>query len=138
MARISTQIKKYWLINLVTFLVSLAVGAGIFCAMFFTRNRTLIAALDGTTIGSAVLILIGLLMWVNYMGMFDLAVFGTKQLFTMMFSKNPRKQGYYHDYRDQKHQERLDSSMNFIFVILAGIVMAIVVLILFILYNSRK
>ena len=46
MNKVFSQVKKYWLTNLITFLVSLAVGAGIFCIVFFTRARSMIDAID--------------------------------------------------------------------------------------------
>ena len=64
MNKVFSQVKKYWLTNLITFLVSLAVGAGIFCIVFFTRARSMIDAIDGATLGGLIVLLFGLLMMV--------------------------------------------------------------------------
>ena len=75
MNKVFSQVKKYWLTNLITFLVSLAVGAGIFCIVFFTRARSMIDAIDGATLGGLIVLLFGLLMMVTHFGAFDFIVF---------------------------------------------------------------
>jgi len=106
MNKVFSQIKKYWLTNLITFLVSLAVGAGIFCIVFFTRTRSMIDAIDGATLGGLIVLLFGLLMMVAHFGTFDFLVFGFKQLIALMFAKDPKKHGQFTDYRDEMTQKR--------------------------------
>lgn len=135
MNKVFSQIKKYWLTNLITFLVSLAVGAGIFCIVFFTRSRSMIDAIDGATLGGLIVLLFGLLMMVAHFGTFDFLVFGFKQLIALMFAKNPKKHGQFTDYRDEMTQKRDASSYNFIAVIFAGLLLSIAIIVLEIIYH---
>jgi len=135
MKRALTQIRKYWLTNLITFLLSIAVGVGIFFIVFLSGGRSLLAAVNGATLGGLIVLLFGLLMMVSHFGAFDMFVFGFKQLFSLLFSKDPRKNGEYHEYRDGKTQKRNDSSYNFVSTILAGILLSISIIVLEIIYN---
>lgn len=135
MNKVFSQIKKYWLTNLITFLVSLAVGAGIFCIVFFTRARSMIDAIDGATLGGLIVLLFGLLMMVAHFGAFDFIVFGFKQLIALMFAKDPKKHGQFTDYRDEMTQKRDASSYNFIAVIFAGLLLSIAIIVLEIIYH---
>lgn len=136
MKRAFEQFKKYWLVNLITFLISLAVGAIIFCLFFFLRGRTLIAAVDGAAVGAISVLFLGLLFWMHHLGAFDTFVFGFKQLGTMIFSKDPRKEGTYAEYREKKAEIRSNSSYNFISIIFAGLLLCIALLVLDIIYNA--
>jgi len=135
MKRVLGQIKKYWIINLVTFLVSLLFGAGIFCLFFFLRNMTMIAAIDGSAVTSAVVLFSGLLMLVGHLGAFDTFAFGFKQLGSAMFAKDARKEGQYHEYRENKINKRKESSYNFVIVILTGLLLSISIIVLEIIYH---
>ena len=134
MKRAFGQIKKYWLINLITFIISLVVGACIFCLMFFLRDRTLIAAVDGTAVASISVFFIGLLMFVAHLGAFDMFALGFKQLGSMLFAKNPIRDGNFVDYKQEKAEKRSDSSYGFVAVVAAGLVFAIALVILDIVY----
>ncbi len=135
MKKVFAQIRKYWLTNLITFLVSIAVGVGIFCAVFFSRTQSMIDAIDGATLGGLIVLLFGLLMMVSHFGAFDFVVFGFKQLFALMFSKDPKKNGEFVDYRDQMTEKRNASSYNFIATILAGLLLSISIIVLEIIYH---
>ena len=113
MNKVFSQIKEYWLTNLITFLVSLAVGAGIFCIVFFTRARSMIDAIDGATLGGLIVLLFG----------------------PLMFAKDPKKHGQFTDYRDGMTQKRDASSYNFIAVIFAGLLLSIAIIVLEIIYH---
>lgn len=136
MKKVFLQIRKHWLTNLVTLVVSLVVGAVIFCLMFFLRNMTLISAVDGIALATAVVILFGLLMLVNHLGAFDTFAFGFKQLGTMIFAKDARKEGPYHEYKENMAIKRQDSSYNFVIVIFVGLLFAIALVVLEIVYHS--
>ena len=131
------QIRKHWLTNLITFLISLAIGVTIFLVMFLTRNRTIIAAIDGVTVGGLVVLAMGLLYWLGFLGAFDFVAFGFKQFGSMLFAKDPRKAGYYHEYQDEKRQKRLNSSYNFFVMMLAGLLILIALPILYIIYKTH-
>ena len=96
------QIKKHWKINLIVFIVSLLVGFGIFSLIFFLRNKTIVAAVDGAAIGSTVVLFFGLLMLVAHLGAFDTFAFGFKQLGSMLFAKDARRDGTYQEYKKNK------------------------------------
>ena len=137
MKKAFSQIRKYWVINLVAFLVSLVIFAGIFCAVFFTRTvKNIVAAIDGSTIGSISLLALGLLMWLGHLGTFDLFAFGFKQMGSMLFAKDARKEGHYQDYRERKAIKRSNSSYVFVSVIFAGLLTALSIVILQIIYNG--
>lgn len=74
-------------------------------------------------------------MWVSHLGAFDTFAFGFKQLGSMFFAKNPRRDGTYADYKQNKADKRAASSYNFVAVILAGLFMLISVGILEIIYH---
>ena len=136
MKRAFEQFRKYWLTNLITFLISLVLGAVIFCLIFFLRGQTLIAAVDGITLAAVTVLFLGLLFWMHHLGAFDTFVFGFKQLGSMMLSKNPRRDGTYAEYREKKTETRNNSSFNFIAIIFAGLLLSIAVLVLDIIYNA--
>lgn len=136
MKRAFAQFKKYWLVNLITFLISLAVGATIFCLFFFLRGQSLIAAVDGATIAAISVLLLGLLLFLYHLGAFDTFVFGFKQLGSMIFAKDVRRDGAYSDYRTRKGEERAASSHNFIAIIFAGLLLCIAMLVLYIIYRA--
>ena len=137
MKRAFEQIKKYWLVNLITLLVSLVIGGGIFCLVFFLKDRNIVAAVDAAAISAVSILCIGLLLWMSHLGAFDTFAFGFKQLGSMIFAKEPRRDGQYQDYRKEKIEKRTKSSYNFVAVILAGLLLLIAVIILEIIYKTR-
>lgn len=137
MAKAFEQIKKHWGINLITFIISIVVGVIIFCLIFFLRNMALIDAVNGVAIGSLVVLLFGLLMWVSHLGAFDTIVFGFKQLGSMFFAKDARRDGDYADYKQNKAETRANSSYNFVAVIAAGLLLLIAVIVLEIVYHAN-
>lgn len=137
MKRAFLQVKKYWLANLITLIVSLAIFAGIFCAIFFTRPvKNIVAAIDGATIGSVSLLALGLLMLLSHLGTFDIFAFGFKQMGSMLFARDARRDGHFADYRENKTTKRTNSAYIFVSVILAGILTAISIAVLYIIYQS--
>lgn len=137
MKRAFLQVKKYWLANLITLIVSLAIFAGIFCAIFFTRPvKNIVAAIDGATIGSVSLLALGLLMLLSHLGTFDIFAFGFKQMGSMLFARDARRDGHFADYRENKTTKRTNSAYIFVSVIFAGILTAISVAVLYIIYQS--
>ena len=135
MKRAFEQFKKYWLVNLITFIISLVVGAIIFCLFFFLRGRTLLSAVDGAAVGAISVLFLGLLFWMHHLGAFDTFVFGFKQLGSMLFAKDARRDGTYAEYREKKTEIRNNSSYNFIAIIFAGLLLCVALLVLDIIYN---
>ena len=130
------QIKKYWLINLVTLVISLLLGGAIFCLFFFLRNQTIIAAVDGAAVATFIILFLGLLFWMTHLGAFDMFSFGFKQLGSMLFAKDARRDGPYVEYREQKKEKRQNSSYYFVFVIIAGLLLGIALIVLEIIYHT--
>lgn len=137
MKRAFVQIKKYWFINLITLLISLVVGGGIFCLVFFLKDRNIVSAVDAAAISSVSILGAGLLSWMAHLGAFDTFAFGFKQLGSMIFAKEPRRDGQYQDYRKEKIEKRTNSSYNFLAIIFAGLLLLISVLVLEIIYKTR-
>ena len=135
MKRAFIQLRKHWLSNLITFLISLAVGAVIFCLIFFLRNRSLLDATNGLTIAAFVVLFLGLLFWMAFLGVFDIFSFGFKQLFSTIFSRDPRRDGSFTDYKEDKTLKREASSYYFIPVIAAGLVLLVAMVIVLIIYK---
>lgn len=98
---------------------------------------TIIAAVDGAAIGSMIVIFLGLLMWVHHLGAFDTFAFGFKQLGGMLFAKDPRKEGTYQEYREDKITKRVKSSYNFVIVILTGCLLSISIIVLEVIYHTN-
>ena len=67
-------------------------------------------------------------------GVFDIFAFGFKQLGSMLFAKNPIRDGNFVDYKQEKAEKRSDSSYGFVAVVAAGLVFAIALVILDIVY----
>ena len=129
------QIKKHWLANLITFIISFLVGVAIFLVYFLTRNsRTITEACNASAVSTAVLLLGGLLAWMAHLGVFDIFSFGFKQLGSMFFAKNPIRDGNYADYQAEKREKRSNSSYGFVAVIASGVLFAISLIVLDILY----
>ena len=137
MKRALEQIRKHWLENLITFLISILVGVTIFLIYFFLRNRTFLSAVDGMTIGGLFVLLSGLLAWMAHLGMFDMFSFGFIQLGHVLFSKNPRKGGDFVDYKANKCEKRNNSGYNFVAIIVAGLALCIAFIILRVIYNFQ-
>lgn len=131
------QIKRHWLFNLLTFIISLVVGGLIFVLYFFLRNRAFIDAVNGASLAAMVVLLSGVLSFLSFLGAFDTFAFGFKQLGSMLFAKDARRDGTYQDYRDAKIEKRHSSSYNFIFIILAGLILLIAVVVLEIIYHVK-
>ena len=135
MKRAIQQIKKHWLSNLITLLVSLVLGVAIFFLYFLTRSsRTLTEACNAAALSTAILLLCGLLAWMAHFGVFDIFAFGFKQLGSMLFAKNPIRDGSYVDYKAEKTEKRSNSSYGFVAVVAAGLLFSIALIVLDILY----
>ena len=61
--------------------------------------------------------------------------FGFKQLGTMIFAKDARKEGPYYEYRENKKEKRQNSSYVFVTVIFAGLLLSIALIVLEIVYH---
>ncbi|MCQ3035473.1 MAG: DUF3899 domain-containing protein [Bacilli bacterium] len=128
--------KSNWKIYLITTLISLAVGAGIFCLYFFTNKRILLEACNGTAISGIVLICIAGLIFVAREGFFDFAAYGFKQFGTMLFAKDANKYNDYASYRQEKNVAREKRSKYYLFIALAGLLFVTAFIVLRIIYTQ--
>ena len=136
MKRAFQQIRKHWVTNLIAAIVSLAVFAGIFCWVFFSRfNEEIIAAIDGATFGTMAVLLFGLLSWVAHLGAFDMVTFGFKQLFSSLFAKKANRDGEFPDYKEAKTEKRINSSYAFVSIIFTGLFCSISIIVLEIIFQ---
>ena len=136
MKRAFEQVKKYWKINVITLVISLLIGGGVFCLVFFLKDKNIVSAVDAATISAVSVLCIGLLFWMHHLGAFDTFAFGFKQLGSMLFAKEPRRDGKYQDYRQEKIEKRNNSSYNFIAIIFAGLLLCIALIVLEIIYRN--
>ncbi len=131
------QFKNHWKINLLVFAISLVLGGIIFVLFFFLRNRSFMDAVNGVSLAALFVLLSGLLALLAFLGAFDTFAFGFKQLGSMMFAKNARRDGTYADYRDKKREKRTSSSHSYLAIIAAGLIILIAAIILEIIYHSK-
>ena len=117
MRRIIENIRKYFKAYLITFIVSLMIGVGIFLAFFLSETTSYVGALDGTGVAGLALGGTSLLAWIGKMGAFDSMSYGFKQMFSSMFGKNPNKYRDFAGYKEDKNAQRKMSS-KYYFVIL--------------------
>ena len=129
------QFKNHWKINLLVFAISLVIGGVIFVLFFFLRNRSFMDAVNGVSLAALFVLLSGLLALLAFLGAFD--TFAFKQLGSMMFAKNARRDGTYADYRDKKREKRTSSSHSYLAIIAAGLIILIAAIILEIIYHSK-
>lgn len=108
-------------------IISLIIGAGLTCAIFFGFKRSLS---DGFSISAVLLISAGLLIWVSREGFFDLLTYGFRQLGSQLFSKKPNEYNNFAEYKQVYNEYREKRSKYFISVILIGAIFLIVTIIL--------
>ena len=60
MGKFIFHIRKYLKVYLITAIISIALGAGIFCLYYFLRDKTIIAAIDGVSMAGVILLGVGL------------------------------------------------------------------------------
>ena len=94
-------------------------------------------AINGASIAALFVLLSGVLTLLAYLGAFDFFAFGFKQLGSMLFAKNARRDGLYSDYRDRKQEKRATSSHSYLAIIAAGLILLIAVIVLEIIYHTK-
>ena len=112
------KFRKFWKNYLITFVVSLAIGVGIFCAYFFSNTRNLIFASNGTALAGVILICLGGLCFVAYEGFFDFFSYGFKQLFSSIFGRIPNENNDFAGYKESKNLVRVKRSKYFVIICL--------------------
>ncbi len=130
MGKAIDNFKKYFKQYLITFIVSMIIGAGLFLSLFFVYGQKLLGALNGTGITFAVLIGAGTMVWVTRAGMFDSMSYGFNQMFSSMFSKNPNKYNDFVKYKEDRETKRRNSPNLYLSILLSGLLFAIAFVIL--------
>lgn len=132
------RFKKYWKTLLITFIISLLVGVGLFFTMFFTGGRALKASTDGAALAAAVLLCSAGLVWVTRLGAFDTFAFGFKQLGHMMFTREkPNEYNSMREYNDKKMVKRASSPDFYLPILAAGTLFLIATIVLAIIFEIR-
>ena len=123
-----------WKAHIITAIISIIIGTGIFLAFFLTK-RSLYGAFNGVTYAAISLIGGGVLYWVAREGFFDFVSYGFKQLGTMMFSKKANELNNFSVYKEYKNELREKKAKCYITVILVGVLFLIATIIIAIIYK---
>lgn len=137
MNRFTMNFKKFLKIYIISFVISILVGATIFLIYFFVKNQTLIDAVNAATIAFVSLLGAGLLALMARSGMFDSFSYGFSQLFTSMFSKKANTYNDFSAYREEKITKRSASPSIYLAIIFASILFGIATLVLFIILKAK-
>lgn len=127
------KIKPYFIVSA----ISLIIGAGVFCLVFFLKDQSLMAACNGTSLAGIVLIFLGVISLVNRLGAFDTISFGFRQMGASMFAKDPRSAGNFTDYKEYKNEIRKTRSKGFIAMFCVGVVFMLVYIVLQIILSGK-
>ena len=117
MKKLFANIVKYFKVYLIVFLISVAIGLGIFLTFYFVQNQTLVGAINGTGVSFISLFGIATLIWIGNHGAFDSMSYGFKQMFTSMFNKSANKYNDFATYKEETNEKRKQSP-KFYFVML--------------------
>ena len=121
MGKFIYHIRKYLKAYLITALISLAVGVGIFCLYYFLRDRTIIAAIDGVTMAGVILLGVGILCLLGRFGAYDTMSYGFKQMFASMFAKEANKYNDMSEYKEEKRVKRESSSYYYVVMMIVSL-----------------
>ena len=135
MGKAKENFRKFYKAYIVTFVVSLLIGAGIFCLYFFLNVANVLHALNGVTFSTIALAGLGGLMWVNSQGAFDTLSYGFRQMFASFFAKNANKYNDMYAYKEAKAQKRESSPKTWLAVLIAAAIFALAIIPLEIIYH---
>lgn len=125
MKKIIEDIKKYFKVYLITFLISVLIGSGIFLTFYFVEGQTITASINGTSVAFAGLLGISILLWVGRLGAFDTMSYGFKQMFASMFAKEANKYNDFVSYKDDKSIKRKSSSKYYFVMMIVSLIFLI-------------
>ena len=126
MNRLIAHLIKFKKSYIITTVVSLLVGVGIFLAYYFIQKQTLYGAMNGSGVAGAVLIGVGLLCMVARYGAFDTMSYGFKQLFASLVNREANKYNDMVEYKEEKNKVRESSSKYYLAIMLVSIIFFIV------------
>lgn len=130
------KFKKFWKTYLVTFFISCAIGAGIFCAFYFGGDKTPLAALNGAGFSGVIMLCLSGLMFVAREGFFDFASYGFKQMGAMIFTKEPTQFNDFPGYKQYKQELRKGRSKYYVIILIVSALLLITYLVLRLVYND--
>ena len=136
MKALIAHILKHKVAYIVSAIIAIAIGAGIFLTFFFVQEMELIGAVNGVSVAFIALMSIGAFIWLGKAGAFDTMSYGFKQMFTSFFAKEANKYNDFAEYKNQKNEVRVGSAkIHFVFMIVA-ILFGIAIIVLEIVYHS--
>ena len=122
--------RKYLNIYLISALISLVIGAVIFVIYFFSNDRTMYAAINGSSLAAVILLSLGGLMFVAGEGFFDIFSYGFKQVGSSLFSKKPNENNDFASYKEASRTKREDKPKIFLGIIISGLICLIAMIVL--------
>ena len=122
--------KKYRLVYLISALISLLVGVGIFLAYFLTHDSTMYAAINGSSLSAVIVLGIGGLMFVANEGFFDIFSYGFKQVGASLFSKKPNENNDFASYKENANIKRQDKPKIFLSILFSGVLCLLAMVVL--------
>lgn len=135
MSKFSDNFRKYKKTYILTFIISLLVGIGIFCLYFFLNGYYVLNALNGVSIAAVSLAASAGLMWVHSQGAFDTISYGFRQMFTSFFSKRPNKYNDMYSYKQAKNEKRASTPKTYFAILFAALIFALAIIALEIVYH---
>lgn len=137
MKKLFASIRKYPKSFIITALISLVIGFGIFCIFFFWLGaKSITGAIDGTGVAGAVLFSAFVLIWLSRNGAFDTMSYGFNQMFSSMFGRKANKYNDFADYKDQKNTKREIASLYYFSFLFVAILYLIAFSILEIIFHT--
>ena len=130
MKKIIENIKKYFKIYLITFVISSLIGLGIFLTFYFVQNKTFTASINGTGVAFIALFGFATLSWIGHHGAFDSMSYGFKQMFSSMFGKSANKYNDFAGYKDEVNTKRKYSSKYYFVMLLVSLIFLIAFIII--------
>lgn len=136
MSKFSENFKRYKWYYIIAGIIAFLLGSLAFLLFFFLVDKDMISAINGVTIAAVGLLAIGGFIWLSSQGAFDLLAYGFKQMFTSMFNKNANKYNDYADYHEQKNISRVSAPKTYFSFLFVGLLFAIALVILEIVYHT--
>ena len=126
-----------WKVYIITAIIALAIGTGIFCLYFFLNHSTIVAACNASILAGVSLVGIGALIVLTRLGAFDTFAYGFMQLGTAMFGRQPKKYNDMVEYKQAKYEERKEKSNYYYIIMGVGFLFLVATLVLEIIYHSQ-
>ena len=137
MKKLFLDIHKHPVSYIVATIVAFLIGFTFFALFYFWFGKfTIIGAINGTSVGGAVLVGSCILTWVTREGAFDFLTYGFKQMFTSMFGRQANKYNDFVEYKEQKNIKREAAGYYYLSLLVVGLLHFIAFGVLEIVYHS--